>query len=96
MSLAPESQLLDYPAGPGVAGHDRDLEPVEVNFLEGETAHHDERLGDVLVASLVLVHPVADVGASEGAAHHVGKVHLPDEGLGAVLTQEHAEAPTGA
>ena len=75
-ALVAQAELLDHPPAGPVAGHDRDLHPVQGQVLEGVAAQHDDRLGAVAVAGLRLVHPVADVAALEGAPLHRGQVDL--------------------
>ena len=87
-----DAELLHHPAAVGVARHDADLQPVQVELLEREPAEHAHTLGDVAVAGVPLIDPVADRAALERAAHDVVEVDLAGERV----VDEQAEAVRGA
>ena len=45
--FAAEFELLDDAPAVGVAGHDADLDPMQLQLVEGELQHDHDRLGDV-------------------------------------------------
>src|SRR5690606_23150069 len=71
--------LDDAPAG-AVAGDDRDLDAVQVQLLEREPGDHHDGFGNVALAGVPLVDPVADVGALERAPLQRRQVDLAGEG----------------
>ena len=64
----------------------------KLQFVECELGEHDECLGHVAVAGMLLVDPVPDVRALERSALHGGEVDLSGE----VAVHEDAEAIAGA
>jgi hypothetical protein len=85
-ALVAQVELLDHPAAGLVAGHDGDLDPVELQLFEGQAQDQDERLGDESSPGLGLVDPVADVGALERPALDPRQVDLA--GQGAVVEED--------
>jgi hypothetical protein len=55
---------------------------VQIQVLEGEADHEDERFGGDALPGVGLVDPVADVGVLERAPLDARQVHLPDERAG--------------
>jgi hypothetical protein len=54
-----DAEDLHHPAAVGVARHDADLQTMEMKFVEREAAEDDDSLGDVAVAGVTFVDPVA-------------------------------------
>jgi len=74
-----DAQFLHHPSTVGVARHDADLEPVQVQFVEREPDENQHALGDVPVAGPRLVDPVADGAALHGPAADGVEIDLAGE-----------------
>ncbi len=85
-------ELLHDPAAAGVARHDADLDAVQQELLERELQHDDDGFGDVGLAGMALVDPVADRARLHRTADHVVEVDLADD----LLVDEQAELVGGA
>ena len=92
MPFVADVELLHHPPAALVARHDADLDPVQAQLLERELDDHDHRFGDVAVAGVGLVDPVADRAGLHRAAGDVVQVDLARD----VLVEEQPELVRGA
>ena len=92
MPFLADAEHFHHPAAVGVARHDADLQAVEVELVEGEPADDGDAFGDVAIAGVALVDPVADDAALERAAHDVVEVDLAGERVVDEQTEAVADA----
>src|SRR5215207_4621792 len=86
-ALAPDVEFLDDPPAVGVARNDADLEPMELQLLEGEAHEHGYRLGDVGLTGTLAVDPVTHGCALQRATRDVVEIDF----AGQLIVDEHAE-----
>src|SRR5215212_5180895 len=86
-TFAADVELLHDASAVGIARNDADLEPVQLQLLEGEAHQHDDGLGDVRLTGAFTVDPVADGRALQSTARDVVEIDL----AGQLLVDEDAE-----
>lgn len=90
-SLIAKPELLGHPSACGIAGDDGRLDPMEMEFLEGEAGNHDEGLRNVPTTGLSFVDPIPDVGVLERSSLDRVEVDLSGEDP----LDEHTESVAG-
>ena len=79
MPFLADAQHFHHSAAVGVARHDADLQSMKMQFVERELADDRDTLGDVAIAGVTLIDPVADDAALKRATNDVVDVDLAGE-----------------